>query len=342
MSVHVRFDHRVALSAGPDASPGPAMAGLCVVSGNPVPRRPRLRLVTSAGVTLRTVAWLPSGDLRGTVLLLQGRGDFIEKYFEVASDLLGRGFAVVTFDWRGQGGSQRLLGDPRKGHVDAFADYGSDLAAVVETVMATLPRPWVGLAHSMGAAVLLHALIRGGPWLDMAVLTAPMVALSPALAPAGSRALAWALDRMGLGRAAIPGPTRRGQASPAFQADNLLTSDPIRFLRSYEILTAAPQLGVGKPTIGWLRAAYDGMAALRSGASTLRTPLLIVAGDRDRVTHTPTALQLARHAATAQSLVIEGAAHDVMMERDSLRERFWAAFDGFTATERALPATGRR
>jgi lysophospholipase len=268
-------------------------------------------LVTSAGVTLRTVAWLPSGDLRGTVLLLQGRGDFIEKYFEVASDLLGRGFAVVTFDWRGQGGSQRLLGDPRKGHVDAFADYGSDLAAVVETVMATLPRPWVGLAHSMGAAVLLHA-------------------------------LAYALDRVGLGRAAIPGPARRGQASPAFQADNLLTSDPIRFLRSYEILTAAPQLGVGKPTIGWLRAAYDGMAALPSGVANLRTPLLIVAGDRDRVTHTPAALQLARHAATAQSLVVEGAAHDVMMERDSLRERFWAAFDGFTARERVLAATGRR
>ena len=57
---------------------------------------------------------------RGTVAILGGRGEFIEKYFEVAEDLLSRGLAVATMDWRGQGGSERPLRNARKGHVDDF------------------------------------------------------------------------------------------------------------------------------------------------------------------------------------------------------------------------------
>ncbi|WP_293860026.1 alpha/beta fold hydrolase [uncultured Alsobacter sp.] len=338
MSVHVRFDRFVTPRDALDA-----VQGLCGVAGNPVPLRPRLRLLRSEGALLRTAAWLPPGRTRGTVLLLQGRGDFIEKYFEVIADLLARGFAVATFDWRGQGGSQRLLPNPAKGHVDGFARYVGDVATVVGDILTALPRPWTGLAHSMGAAILLHALVRRDASLDRAVLTAPMVGLSPALAPVGARALASALDWAGLGTATVPGPARRGQAAPAFQPDNWLTSDPVRYLRSYDILKEAPRLGVGKPTIGWLKAAYDGMAGLRGEAlATIDTPILVVAGDRDRVTHTPAALALARRMPSAEAVVIEGAAHDVMMERDALRDRFWTAFDGFTAQRRTPLATGSR
>jgi lysophospholipase len=60
------------------------------------------------GVRLRTARWTPSSAI-GTVVVLGGRGEFIEKYFEVISELLARGFAVATMDWRGQGGSERSL-----------------------------------------------------------------------------------------------------------------------------------------------------------------------------------------------------------------------------------------
>ena len=47
---------------------------------------------------------------RGTVLLLHGRTEFIEKYYPVIEKLLQRGFAVATLDWRGQGLSERPVG----------------------------------------------------------------------------------------------------------------------------------------------------------------------------------------------------------------------------------------
>ena len=50
--------------------------------------------------------------LKGTVVLLPGRNECIEKYFETIRNLTDRGLGVATLDWRGQGGSDRLIRDP--------------------------------------------------------------------------------------------------------------------------------------------------------------------------------------------------------------------------------------
>ena len=84
---------------------------------------------------LRYARWRPTARRsQGTVCLFQGRARAIEKYFETIGDLRRRGFAVATFDWRGQGGSERRLRNPRKGHVDSFAEYDRDLDAFMQQV----------------------------------------------------------------------------------------------------------------------------------------------------------------------------------------------------------------
>ena len=285
-------------------------------------------------MALRLAVWPATGRAaRGTVLLLQGRADFIEKYFETVVELQARGYAVVTFDWRGQGGSQRLLTDPRKSHVGRFSDYGRDLDAVLDFMPAQgLPRPYLGFAHSMGAAVLLHGLAAAAP-LDAAVLTAPMTAIAPGLRPPAAEALTRTCHALGFGSTCIPGPRAKGRVSPEWTPDNLLTSDAGRYLRSFEMVRAAPQFALGKPTIGWMRAAFEGMAAMRRPgfAEAIRTPVLMAAGDADRVTETASAVALARRLPAASSVVMEACGHEVLMERDPIRHAFWRAFDGFTA-----------
>ncbi|MEJ1938649.1 alpha/beta hydrolase, partial [Nostoc sp. NIES-2111] len=123
----------------------PATSTLWGTDANPVPDGARTRLVETAdGVMLRAAGFPARGRARGTVLLLQGRGDQIEKYFEVVDDLRARGFGVLAFDWRGQGGSQRLLPDPRKSHVDDFAAYRRDRSAMLG-IAAGQPGPLVAL-----------------------------------------------------------------------------------------------------------------------------------------------------------------------------------------------------
>ena len=102
---------------------------------------------------------------------MQGRGETIEKYFETIGELRSRGFAVATFDWRGQGGSERRLRNPRKGHVDNFAEYDRDLEAFMQqVVLPDCPPPYFALAHSTGGLVCLRAAADGAAAFSRMVL----------------------------------------------------------------------------------------------------------------------------------------------------------------------------
>src|SRR5690606_19433508 len=70
-------------------------------------------LATPDGTRIRYARFAAQGrPLKGTVLIIPGRNEFIEKYFETIGNLSARGFGTVVFDLRGQGGSDRLLRDP--------------------------------------------------------------------------------------------------------------------------------------------------------------------------------------------------------------------------------------
>src|ERR1043166_3543765 len=102
--------------ADPTAKPATVPADL-LASYRPANRGGFLE---GAGGRMRYACWNASGtgSPRGTILLLTGRGEFIEKYAtEVVGELLGRGFCVYAVDWRGQGLSDRALADRSKGAV---------------------------------------------------------------------------------------------------------------------------------------------------------------------------------------------------------------------------------
>src|SRR5688572_17035918 len=120
---------------------------------------------TRDGVSLRFARWRPPPGRKGTVCLFQGRAEFIEKYFETVRELRARGFAVATFDWRGQGLSQRILGNPRKGHVRDFSDYELDADAFMkEVVLPDCPPPLFAIGHSMGGTVMMRIVKQGSRW----------------------------------------------------------------------------------------------------------------------------------------------------------------------------------
>ncbi|MDX5351429.1 MAG: alpha/beta hydrolase, partial [Paracoccaceae bacterium] len=134
--------------------------------------------VRAGGTRLRLAWWQAGGQ--GTVLLLPGRTECVEKYGRAAGDLVARGFSVITIDWRGQGLADRALPDPLVGHVGDFAEYQQDLDAMIATArQAGLPEPFFLLAHSMGGCIGLRGLMRGLP-VKAAVFSAPMWGISMA------------------------------------------------------------------------------------------------------------------------------------------------------------------
>lgn len=305
---------------------------LVSIDANPAPPGAFVGSLKAAdGTTLRYARFEPPPNRKGTVCVLQGRAEFIEKYFEVATELRARGFAVVTLDWRGQGLSDRKLKDPRKGHVSDFRDYDRDLDAFVKQVLLPdCPPPYYALAHSTGATILLRAAHRGRRWFERIVVTAPLIDVANLPSPRTAKFAARLMRGLGFGTSYIPRGGATAQGLQLFPG-NLVTSDPVRYARNAAIIEAHPALGTGSPTIGWVNAAFRAMQELQSAsvARNLRQPLLVVAAGQDRIVSSPAIERFALRLRTGAQVVIPGAMHEILMERDVYRAQFWAAFDAF-------------
>ena len=213
------------------------------------------RLTASDGVRIR-VAHMPSDGEKGTVLLFPGRTEYIEKYGRVGQDLARAGYHVLVVDWRGQGLSDRLLPEIRLGHVELFADYQADVAAVVEAADALeLPKPRFLLAHSMGGCIGLRAVMDGLP-VAAAAFSGPMwgIQFSGFLRPA-AWALSWSGSRVGLGGRCAPGTKPESYIATETFETNLLTRDRTTFEWMQSQVAADPGFQLGGPTLKWVNAA---------------------------------------------------------------------------------------
>jgi lysophospholipase len=313
---------------------------LVATPDNPVPAGATIVPVATAdGLVLRAARWDATGPRRrGTVTILQGRAEFIEKYFEVVGELRRRGFAVVAFDWRGQGGSGREVANPRKGYVRDFGDYRRDLEAIREQVLDPLmPAPRFALAHSMGGAITLGAAAEGWLPFERVVTSTPMVALFMVRRTRLARGSARLLNALGWGKSFIPGGSETSISTKPF-AGNRLTGDPRRYARNAAAAAALGPGAIGDPTVAWVDAAYRHMAKLADPAapSRIRTPTLVVAAGADPIVATPAIERFAARLKAGHAIVLPGARHEILMERDAIREDFWAAFDAFIPGTRTL------
>lgn len=269
--------------------------------------------------------------MRGTVVLLPGRNECIEKYFETIRDLAARGLGVATLDWRGQGGSDRLIRDRQRGYVRSFRDYTADLEQFFEEIVLPDCRgPYYILAHSAGAVITLLAAPSMVNRVRRMVLIAPFLTL-PDLPVSIStvRRVCSFFCALGLGRLyAAWGP--RPRDTLPFEA-NKVTSDPQRYRRNTRIYEEYPQLALGGPTIRWLQAAAKASEAISDPdfMARVQVPLLIIAAGADQVVSTRAVEAYARSLRLGSMLMIDGAKHEILQEADLYREQFLAAFDAF-------------
>ncbi len=299
---------------------------------NPCPPGARpCGIVAADGVRLRAAFWPATGAPRGTVLICAGRTEQIEKYFELIGEFLARGYAACCFDWRGQGLSQRLLADPLKGHVARFADYELDLDAVMATVMADAPRPFVLFGHSMGGHVALRYLALRPDDFTRAILSAPMLDVRmPWLLRRVAPWAATAMCALGRGEAFARKDAGDGGLSAPFEG-NTLTSDAGRYARNLAIVRAAPELGLGEPTWRWLAAAFASMRLVGRArfARSIVRPVMIVGAAHDRIVRQGADMRLIRRITRGLFVLFSRAEHELVQERDEVRRVFWRAADAF-------------
>ncbi|MEJ0013755.1 MAG: alpha/beta hydrolase [Bauldia sp.] len=307
---------------------------LFAIDGNPVPDGAIVGTVIAAdGVRLRFARWrAATRRAQGTICLLQGRSETIEKYFETITDLRNRGFAVATLDWRGQGGSERRLRDPQKAHVDSFAEYDRDLEAFMQqVVLPDCAPPYFALAHSTGGMIALRAAHSNRARFARMVLLSPLIDFGPTNPPPPfAEWFAATMTAIGLGELDAPGQARETMINTPFDG-NKFTLDPVRYRRSYDLVTKVPQVFVRGPTYAWIYAAFRSMAELADPAyaAAIRVPTLAIVGALDRIVSVTAVERFISNMRAGGQVVIKGAEHELLVERDVIREQVFAAFDAF-------------
>jgi lysophospholipase len=289
----------------------------------------RYGFLVREGAPLRYAFWNALATPRGTVVVLTGRGEFIEKYAtEVVGELLERGFAVAALDWRGQGLSHRPLADPGKGHIDHFSTYMADLRLFLDTIVTPdAPRPVMALCHSMGGHIAMREIAENGTGpFSAALFVSPMTALRR---EAMLRSVLMIMPEVPSVEERYLFGTGPFVLLAREFASNFVTHDERRYRFTEDWFAADPRLSLGGPTLGWSRQAVRSMTAVQAPGYLERIdiPVLLITAGEDRLidprSHGPLVTRL-KH---GEHFTIGHARHEIMMETDEIRTLFWEAFD---------------
>lgn len=288
---------------------------------------------SSGNVSIRYGIWDCGAEKKkGSIILLGGRKEFMEKYVETIEELKQRQFDVYSMDWRGQGLSTRLLENRHKGHINNYGEYLEDLNYFVNKIVRPAAvLPCTILAHSMGGHIALRYLHEFPEAADKAVLTSPMIDI---LVPPFPRWLiklaAGFFAKAGYADAYSAGSGDYKPRKIKFK-ENALTSDPARFMDEHRVIAQNPDLALGGVTYGWLNATFESIEILSGAeyAGKIRTPVLVISAGRDKIVSEAAQRAVCARMEKGGFVSIPDSYHEILKERDPVRKAFWKEFDAF-------------
>ncbi|MBW8190110.1 alpha/beta hydrolase [Neiella marina] len=322
----------------------------------PIPSE--LKVKEMNGAAIRYGVWHTQQPRQGLVVFLSGRTEFIEKNIPAYTELLTRGFDVYTFDWRGQGLSERVLSHSELGHIDDFETFIADLHVFVQDIVKPETHPGLTLllGHSMGGHLGLRYMNQYPHVFDRAQFSSPMMGVSAN--SWASRQFAGFLNWAGWGRSCAPGTEPvwqsyldenacegilKGTVSlPEKPNQALLYSNNLNHLAQAscwveQSLANNPRhhLGLGCPTVGWVKEAFNSMADTMGNLDKVKAPVIIVGASSDKVVTFDAQQQVCDELANCclwqiQDKPEKPAAHEVLIELDDYAQQFWIAFEALT------------
>ena len=245
-------------------------------------------IASADGTQLHISTWEPA-EYRHTLLITHGLAEHMGRYQHVAEFFTAAGYRVVGLELRGHGDSEG-----KRGHVDAWARYGEDLAAA----LAHIGAPCVVLAHSMGGLVVLDHL-RSLPHTPTGVIaTNPLLGVRVE-APAIKLALAGFLSRF------LPWLSLSNELETSY-----ISRDP-EVVKAYE---QDPRV-YSTITPRWFTEMRDAMARVAQAAPEQKVPLLMVTSDADRICDPLAARKVANHwGGSSDQLTYPELYHEVLNE----------------------------
>ena len=246
-------------------------------------------------ITLFERSWVPSGKLRGRVVIVHGLGEHSGRYAHLAEALAGAALSTHSFDLRGHG-----LSGGRRVYINSFVEYVSDLARFIERLRQSgTGMPLFLMGHSMGGAIAAMYSISHQDALSGLILSSAALRIHDDFSPflqALSRIIAAVVPRL-----------------PTLKIDSALISRDPETIRQYDndplIYHGGTKARTGAEIVKVTR-------TLQEKAHLLRLPLLIFHGTADRITDPRGSDMIYQRAAAADKklYLYEGLYHETLNE----------------------------
>ena len=272
------------------------------------------------------------------VIMAPGLSEFGEKYFELAHDLLQRNLSLWVIDWQGQGLSDRhLKNTPHKRHSTSFDDDVTDFHYfIMEYVKHSAVHPDVGriplvlLGHSLGGNIGLRYLHEHPETFACAAFSAPMLGMRDlrAIPTLLHKPLAAALNEC-MGNSYVFGGSDWRAEARNNPGHNIFSGDAMRDTIHNAWCLHDPRLQVGSPTFRWLYEAVKSCALINQAQflKGIKTPVLLSVAEKDMLVDNNAIRRAAKIIPHARLLEIAGAHHEILMETDDIRQKFFQAFE---------------
>jgi len=290
------------------------------------------------GRALRFGSVFPKDQIPDAIVVcLPGLGEFCEKYFETARTCLSKNMAFWVLDWVGQGASTRLLKNPQKRHSEGFqADIDDLHYFIMEYIKHASVHPDKGriplvmLAQSMGGNIGLRYIQQHPDMFACAAFCAPMFGLKPlsSLPVFLARIVTGVMNGLA-GKCYVYGEADWRSEMRPDEGPRLLSSDPVRNKIHAAWFAAKPALQMGFVTYGWVYQAF--LSCLRLDNSkklkAIKIPCLIAQAGLEHLVDNKKMTEISQKIEHVDFLVLPESRHEILMERDAIRDVFFAHFE---------------
>lgn len=253
---------------------------------------------------------------KGAIVISDGRTEAAVKYKEVIFDLFNNGYSVYIHDHRGQGFSGRMVADTDMGYVDEFQNYISDMKYFYDNFVKKGNHKNIYLlAHSMGGAIGASYLEQHSNDFKVAAFSSPMLGLPfPTCLAVGI--LTGDEPEYAMGN------TNYDEGLVSFE-ENTLTSSKVRYDQTNRVFEEMPKARLGGASYQWVNKSCNQFDIIFENISNIKTPLILFSGGNEEIVspsaHHDFINELNSLGKNAQGYLVEGAKHELLIEKDDIR-----------------------
>lgn len=269
-----------------------------------------------------------SDEGRGTIVLLHGFSEGIDKFRETVYYLVKSGYHVWQLQQREHGRSMRSTTDPSVIHITDFRDLVRDVKVFVRGIVKksplTDPEKLYLFGHSMGGGAGACYLEAYPEDFKKAVLSSPMLEVTSAPIPLTlAKGFANLLVAMGKGAARMPGAQ---PFSPEPDFENSCASCPERYAYWFEQMKAEPAYQMCIPSVATILQFFrlTQFAGQERMCEKVRAQVLLMQAGKDNMVLPGGQEAFIRQIGDLGRIVrFSEAKHEIYLSTDDILEEYW-------------------